>query len=45
MALITKGIHTWLAKAIATHPRNPARAHHRNSPSRFPERSERAPPR
>lgn len=25
------------------HPRNPARAHHRNSPSRFPERSERAP--
>ena len=42
-ALITKGIHTWSARDIATHPTNPARAHHRNSPSRLPERSERAP--
>ena len=31
-ALITKGIHTRSAKAIATHPRNPARAHHPEQP-------------
>ena len=42
-ALITNGIHTWVAAAMAHQPRNPARAHSRNSPSRLPVRSERAP--
>jgi hypothetical protein len=42
-ALITKGIHSRSARAIAPQPRNPASAHSRKSPSRLPVRSERAP--
>ena len=42
-ALITNGIHTWVATAMAHQPNAPASAHSRKKPSRRPVRSERAP--
>ena len=44
-ALTANGIHTCPARAMIPHPTNPATAHSRKNPSRFPVRSERRPTR